>query len=114
MEDKIRLIDEIVKRHPSYGVDKGWSYYVGGMKDTGDWYFRKMLDIPIEELQAFLDSIITDENTPKIELTPEELADSKIIIEYDINGIRHFSNLYNKKKMDEFVTQQVRKMLFGK
>ena len=67
MEEKIRIIDEIIKRHPSYGVDKGWSCYTGGMKDSGDWYFRKMLDVPIEELQLFLDKLIKAENKPKID-----------------------------------------------
>jgi hypothetical protein len=64
MEEKIKIIDEIIKRHPSYGVDNGWSYYVGGMKDSGDWYFRKMLDEPIEKLQSFLDTLVADENRP--------------------------------------------------
>ena len=64
MEEKIKIIDEIIKRHPSYGVDNGWSYYVGGMKDSGDWYFRKMLDEPIEKLQSFLDTLVADDSRP--------------------------------------------------
>ena len=64
MEEKIKIIDEIVKRHPSYGVEKGWSEYTGGMKDSGDWYFREMLDIPINELKEFLNYIINEENRP--------------------------------------------------
>lgn len=62
MQDKIKLIDEICEKHPSYGVDKRWSKYVGGMKDTGQWFFRKMLDVPQEELQEFLNGIILKEN----------------------------------------------------
>jgi len=54
-EEKIMLIDKICTLHPSLGVDKRWSEYTGGMKDSGDWYFRKMLDVPIEELQEFYD-----------------------------------------------------------
>lgn len=65
MEEKIKIIDEIVKRHPSYGVDKGWSHYTGGMADTGDWYFRKMIDVPIEELVSFLNKMIEEENRPR-------------------------------------------------
>jgi len=63
--NKIKLIDKICTKHPSYGVDKGWSEYVGGMKDTGQWFFRKMFRIPEEELQSFLDDIIAEENKPR-------------------------------------------------
>jgi hypothetical protein len=79
MKNKIKIIDEIVKRHPAYGVDKGWSYYVGGMKDTGDWYYRKMIDVPLIELKSFLYEIVEQENKPKKELTEQELIDSKIL-----------------------------------
>lgn len=65
MQDKIKLIDEICTRHPAYGVDKGWSEYTGGMKDTGEWFFRKMLDVPQKELQDFLNIIIEEENKPR-------------------------------------------------
>ncbi len=61
MKDKIKVIDEIVTRHQSYGVEKGWSWYTGGMKDTGDWYYRKMLDVSLEELQLFLTNIVLGE-----------------------------------------------------
>ena len=36
MEEKIKVVDEIVKRHPAHGVLKDWSYYVGGMRDSGN------------------------------------------------------------------------------
>lgn len=52
-EEKIALIDKICKFHPSLGVEKGWSHYTGGMKDSGSWHFRQMLNVPIEELQEF-------------------------------------------------------------
>jgi hypothetical protein len=61
MKKKIKIIDEICKRHPSYGVKKGWSEYTGGMKDSGCWYFRKMLDCSVNELQEFLDRIVANE-----------------------------------------------------
>lgn len=66
MEDKIKIIDQIVERHPSYGTEKGWSHYTGGMKDSGDWYFRKMLDVPIEELKFFLKAIELEEAKPTL------------------------------------------------
>lgn len=65
MEDKIKLIDEIVERHPSCGVERGWSHYTGGMKDSGDWYFRKMLDVPYDELYCFLKALKLEEAKPR-------------------------------------------------
>lgn len=65
MENKITVIDEIVKRHPTYGIEKGWSWYTGGMADTGDWYYRKMIDVPIGELEDFLKEIIRQESAEK-------------------------------------------------
>jgi len=64
MENKVAIIDEIIKRHPSYGVERGWSEYTGGMKDSGSWFFRKMLDEPVSILQSFLDYLISEENRP--------------------------------------------------
>lgn len=58
MEDKIKIIDQIIQFHPSLGVDKEWSEYTGGMKDSGQWFFRKMLNESIESLQSFLQSIM--------------------------------------------------------
>lgn len=113
MENKIKLIDEIIKRHPSYGTKKGWSYYVGGMKDTGEWYFRKMLDVPIEELQSFLDNIIVEENKPKRVLTEQELADSEryIVIEYE--GKKSWMNLLEYKSIAHQIQEGERKTWFG-
>lgn len=110
MEDKIKLIDEIVKKHPSYGVSKGWSYYVGGMNDSGDWYFRKMLDISIEELTAFLYDIIKQENTPKIPLTEKEEIDSKIIIKLPNGG---YTTKYQQGLWNKFYQDIEYKMFFG-
>jgi len=53
---KIKIIDEIVKIHPSVGIDRGWSWYRGGMGEDGGWHFRHMLDVPVEELKAFLEA----------------------------------------------------------
>jgi hypothetical protein len=77
MKRKLKIIDEIIKLHPSLGVDKGWSYYTGGMKDSGDWYLRKMLDVPIEELKLFLDNVKQKTTT----------FDSTEISKVEINGI---------------------------
>ena len=57
MEDKIKVIDEIVTHHPWCGVDKGWSTYTGGMTDSGHWFYQKMVGVPIQELSEFLNNL---------------------------------------------------------
>jgi uncharacterized protein YuzE len=86
LEDKIKLIDTICERHPAYGVEKGYSWYQGGMRDTGAWYFRQMLDVDYSELNAFLEDIIKQENAPKVVLTEQEEIDSKVIIDLEMDG----------------------------
>lgn len=112
MEEKIKIIDEICKHHPASGVEKGWSWYVGGMKDSGAWYFRKMLDAPIEELQAFLRQLILDKNRPSLEslMTEEEKADAKKIIQ-PIPGM--YMTLYEYKLLHKWHEELERKIFFG-
>jgi len=57
--EKIHIIDCIVSLHPAYGTDIGWSRYTGGMKDSGYWYYRKMLDVDIKELKEFFEKTKT-------------------------------------------------------
>lgn len=106
MEEKIKIIDEIVKRHPSYGIDKGWAWYVGGMRDTGDWEYRKMLNVSTEELQAFLDEIIRQEAIPQ-----QEKADSKIILEIEYKGRKCWIKKNQLDAMREFKNERMRKIL---
>lgn len=97
MEEKVRIIDEIVKNHPSIGVEKGWSHYTGGMKDSGAWYFRKMLDVDIEDLKSFLSEIVAER--PPIEYTEQEKIDMKIL--HKLPG-GYFVNEYQKKLHEKF------------
>ena len=54
MENKEEIIKLITTNlHPGYGVDKGWSWYVGGMRDTGAWYLQKLEEIDESELSTF-------------------------------------------------------------
>lgn len=108
-DDKIKVIDSICTRHPAYGVDKGWSEYVGGMRDTGRWFFRKMLDVPEEDLQLFLDEIIAEENEPKAPLTEQQKADQKII-HYSSNG--YWMNEHDRKNMESFNNEITKKLLY--
>jgi len=99
MEEKIRIIDEIVKKHPSIGVEKGWSHYTGGMKDSGDWYFRKMLAVDLDELKSFLKEIIEKENRPPRVYTEQEKIDMKIIHRYPEG---YFQSEYHRKELEKF------------
>jgi len=37
-----QLIDAICKHHPGKGTTAGYSWYIGGMADTGEWLPEKM------------------------------------------------------------------------
>lgn len=52
--DKARIIDQITDFHPGQGVKLDWAWYVGGMKDTGDWYIDKLIEVPQEVLEEKL------------------------------------------------------------
>lgn len=110
MEEKIKIIDLICQRHPSNGVDKGWSEYVGGMKDTGQWFFRKMLDVPLEELVEFLNELIRKENIPPRAYTDEEMRKSKIILS---DGHGGWITQLGKEELEQWHKEQEHKMLFG-
>jgi len=53
---KINLIKAIVEFHPTAeaGRKRDWNHYTGGMADSGDWYFRKLMDATDEELMECL------------------------------------------------------------
>lgn len=106
MEEKIKIIDEIIKRHPSYGVEKGWSWYTGGMKDTGEWHYRKMLDVSIEELRLFLTNIVIGEIEHKNKNKTGLKTDEWITVG---NCTFHVDNYNDLKKYSE----ELERKLFG-
>ena len=108
MEEKLKIIDKICSFHPHYGVEKRWSDYTGGMKDSGEWHVRRMLDASIEGLKSFLDKITTKENQPPRVLTEEEKIKSKIIIPF--NG--GFITQLGKEDIEKWHYEMQRK-LFG-
>lgn len=101
LKEKIKLIDKITAHHPSYGIKKGWSEYTGGMKDSGMWFFRIMLNATAKELQLFLDEIIRVESIPEVELTEQEKIDSKIIHTFNGGFITELGRKYFQKLTDE-------------
>ena len=57
--DKARVIDQVMELHPAYGIEKGWSWYVGGMRDSGEWQLDKLIQADWKELEEFLEYHIT-------------------------------------------------------
>lgn len=53
--NKLELIKQFNKYHPAWGVDWGYSTYVGGMADTGNWIWEKLMSEPEQVLKVRLD-----------------------------------------------------------
>lgn len=75
MEEKLKIIDQICEKHPSYGVPHNLSEYTGGMKDSGQWFVRKMLDIDVATLQKLYADILDIEGKPQSNLSPEQQSE---------------------------------------
>lgn len=109
--DKLELIDLITNFHPAsdVGIKKGWSYYVGGMKDSGDWYYKKLMQAPIEVLEQLL-SELKEEWKPKdpVIYTQEEQEQMKQFVQI---GKSHFMSVYELNQQKKFVKDQEKKLL---
>jgi hypothetical protein len=106
-ENKIKIVLAISEFHPG-----GWSHYVGGMADTGNWDLRKLLLAPDQELELCLKELIEIQNTPPTELTEQEKKDSKIIIVID--GGRIITNKHEMNLMEKIIEKQTMALLWGK
>ena len=85
--DKLKIIEGICKEHPTYGVDKGWSEYTGGMMDTGRWFIERMLKIDVYELADFLADIYVEQADAKLKEEKQiKVEDSK----YYVPSIKEF------------------------
>jgi len=91
--DKLNLIRKINKLHPSRGVHKGWSVYVGGMKDSGHWYLEHLADASLEELEEFY-----EENTR---------------IPDPIHTCAAPNGMEERYQMEQFYKEMDREMIFG-
>ena len=109
---ELELIKKITSYHPAYtaGTRRGWSYYVGGMMDTGNWYYHKLLDASIEELEACLAELV---NESKLAPPPSK-EDKKKMDKYVYLGNGIFSNEYQVEKMQELLHKVESQMLWGK
>jgi len=81
-----QLIKKITSYHPASeaGISRGWSYYIGGMADTGVWDYAKLLDAKKRELEKCL-AELEEEWKPKAVpiYTEEEKRQMKTIIPFE-------------------------------
>lgn len=80
-EEKIEIIDLITQHHPGYGTKWELSWYVGGMQDTGDWYYEKLLAADITTLERLLDDILSRSSVKQMTVKDlyEKWGDEKTI-----------------------------------
>lgn len=97
-DKKIVVIDRICELHPVYGLHKNWSWYVGGMRDTGDWNFRQMLNVPMEELEDFLIETLLQPEPQEPVYTEQELLDQKEMIDLGFGVVISRYQLNQEKK----------------
>ena len=50
---KLLMVEAIMELHPSFGTEKGWSEYTGGMADTGQWFMQKLMTQTEKNLREF-------------------------------------------------------------
>lgn len=58
LEEKRSLIKQFYKYHPGLGTEWGYSKYIGGMTDTGEWLLEVLLLEPIESLKLRLTILV--------------------------------------------------------
>jgi hypothetical protein len=109
--NKIQLIKKIVKYHPSSDVGKklGVCDYTGGMKDTGNWYWEKLVDLDFKTLKKLLEDLKIEwkPSPPRIYTLEEELKRKTFVVFGNT-----ITNQLEKEEMIKFCQEQERKM-FG-
>ena len=110
MESELDIIKKITQRHPSEGVELGLSWYKGGMADTGEWNFHKLLAMTKEELTAVFTKL-TDKDIPSAPLSWEEIADSKEYVQLEVG---HFMNKRDFKALSRITEEIEHKLMWGK
>ena len=106
LRKRIQLVQSISQEHPSLGVSRGWSCYLGEKIDSGQWFSHEMLRTPIHELELFQNEI--DEEKKKSLTTHTGRHDDPTIL-YCIcgwYGMRKDAK-HGYKKEDEFETECV-------
>lgn len=68
-----RVIDAIMEFHPGYGTEKGYSWYTGGMKDTGAWYLDKLIEEDVKVLEFLLKELQESERQSQRDREEQEM-----------------------------------------
>ena len=113
----IELVKKIAQHHPGQepGQKLGWSWYTGGMADTGGWDTLKLLDQSEQDLEKCLAELEEIANRPPHVYTPEELAkiNTPTIHHLSCGGV-----VYSNAYQDELITNRAKKLetalLWGK
>lgn len=69
MEEKNKIISLIREYHPAEKPDKysHYSEYVGGMKDTGQWFYEIIINDTLENLQECLNLLSLTKSSNEFE-----------------------------------------------
>lgn len=93
-KEKLPIIDRIMEYHPGKGTDLGWSWYIGGLKDEGDWRLEILLKVPYAYLLFTVDKWDSEREVNEKLSAEEELKMKK----YAAEGRLHE---YYKEKIEE-------------
>jgi len=111
---KLELIREISRYHPGYeaGRKRGWSWYVGGMRDDGGWNFWKMYDAgSYADLRLCLQELELEANPKPIILSEKDRIKANTLIVLE-NG--QITNELEKELLEKHVANFENNMLWGK
>lgn len=102
MENKDELIDKIRECHPGMVPEKfkHYAWYVGGMRDTGDWYYEVMIKDTLEHLKECLELI---EAYPKIQPATPRIGKK---VELTIDGKKYWFDFDEYKASEEYREQK--------
>lgn len=109
MENKVNIIKQIVKFHPSEGVKEKYSWYTGGMADTGSWYWEKMIDEPDWKLQQFLDKL----NAEKVSNEKEQARRNALKTELGEEEYYRRIRIVEENAMKDFFKQEEMALMWG-
>lgn len=109
MENKIKIIKEIVKFHPSNRTKEGYSYYIGGMADTGAWCWEKMIDEPKEKLQEFLNNL----NFEKIKNEKEQAERDTLKAELGEKEYYRRCKIVEENALKDFIKKEEMALMWG-
>lgn len=133
LQRKLDIIIRLQDTHPASAVDKGWSWYTGGMADTGGWYQEKMMAASIDELATALrasynSSILSKirSNNEASRITEKHTIFNNILRQLLIKELPPLAELYaqigkeriptrkeNMDAMKRFMMERERKMWYG-